>query len=106
MTNIFQIDANFGMTAAIAEMLIQSHKTDEEGKVVIELLPAIPDDWETGSVRGLCTRGGFEIDMEWAAGKIITAQISTKTGGVCKVRIRNKLIDVSLEEGEKKELVP
>lgn len=106
MTNIFQIDANFGMTAAIAEMLIQSHKTDEEGKVVIELLPAIPEDWETGSVRGLCTRGGFEIDMEWAAGRIMAAQISTKTGGVCKVRIRNKLIDVSLEEGEKKELVP
>lgn len=100
INNIFQIDANFGMTAAIAEMLIQSHKTDQEENVIIELLPAIPSDWGSGSVTGLCARGGFVIDMEWAEGKITSAQITSKTGGDCKVRIHDQLIAVSLKEGE------
>lgn len=104
IVNIFQIDANFGMTAVIAEMLIQSHKTDQDGIVEIELLPSLPDDWARGSVSGLCTRGGFVVDMEWADGKITSAEIRSKTGGRCKVRIHDQLIDVSLKEGETRTL--
>lgn len=102
---ILQIDANFGMTSAMAEMLIQSHRKDDDNKVVIALLPAIPADWATGSVTGLCARGGFVVDMEWQAGKIIAAEITSKTGGSCKVRIHDQLMDVTLKKGEKRALV-
>lgn len=91
----FQIDANFGATAGISEMLLQSH-TDE-----IRLLPALPSDWKNGEVTGLCARGGFVVDLKWQEGKLIKANIHSKQGGIAKIKYKNQaIIIIDTKPGE------
>jgi alpha-L-fucosidase 2 len=78
----FQIDGNFGYTAGVAEMLLQSQE-GEIGNRTVELLPALPDAWANGSVNGLKTRGNFEVSMNWSAGKLTTASFLSVGGNSC-----------------------
>jgi alpha-L-fucosidase 2 len=91
----FQIDGNFGATAGVAEMLVQSHLSE------IQLLPALPDAWKEGHVKGLIARGNFEIEMWWKDGKLTKAFITSRKGGVCKLRTDAALqIKGSVQHGE------
>ena len=76
----FQIDGNFGGTAGIAEMLVQSHEDE------IHFLPALPDAWPEGSITGLCARGGFEVDMQWTNGRLQEVSVLSYLGLPCRLQ--------------------
>jgi alpha-L-fucosidase 2 len=90
----FQIDANFGITAAIGEMLLQS-QVDK-----IKLLPALPDAWKNGKVSGLRARGGFEVDMAWQDGKLTSVKIHSDMGEPCAVSYAGKTVNFNIKKGK------
>lgn len=103
-SNIFQIDGNFGLTAAMAEMLIQSHRKDENGHFIIDLLPALPKQWSSGSFSGLRARGGFTVDLSWQEGVPVSVEVYSENGGDCSVRFGDKIAQVSLAAGARQKL--
>ncbi|HWR98985.1 MAG TPA: glycoside hydrolase family 95 protein [Prolixibacteraceae bacterium] len=97
----FQIDSNFGYSAAVAEMLLQSHIGNWESGHEIHLLPALPSAWPDGMVKGLIARGGFTVDMEWKAGKLVRALILSNQGNKTKICYNGKIIELKPAKGTK-----
>ena len=99
----FNIDGNYGAGAGIIEMLLQSHETKNvDGKdiPIIELLPALPDVWNSGQIGGLRAAGGFEVDMEWQEGKLVSAKIKSLFGNEGILRYGNTDSILDLKKGE------
>jgi alpha-L-fucosidase 2 len=91
--NIFVIDGNFGGTAAIAEMLLQSHSGE------INLLPALPEKWHTGKAAGLRAKGNVEVDMTWENGSLVEATIKAFSAGHTLLRYNEQTVPILLEPG-------
>ena len=90
----FQIDCNFGYTAGVAEMLLQSHDD------AVQLLPALPDAWNKGEISGLKARGGFTVDMKWEAGQLTATTIHSSVGGTLRIRSYVPLKGEGLKKAE------
>jgi len=94
----FQIDGNFGSTAGMTEMLVQSQGD------CIEILPSLPDAWSTGSFKGIKARGNFEIDAEWTDGKVISLKITSNSGNDCIVKCNGETFSFETKAGNSYDL--
>ena len=95
----FQIDGNFGGTAGVTEMLLQSHAG------CLDLLPSLPDAWADGSITGLRARGNFGVDLQWRGGKFAEARITSGSGGVCHLRYGALTLDFDTQKGKSYKVV-
>lgn len=95
----FQIDGNFGGTAGITEMLLQSHMG------FIQLLPALPDAWANGSISGICAKGNFEVSISWKEGQLEKATILSKSGAPCTLRYKDDSLAFKTAKGRKYEFI-
>jgi alpha-L-fucosidase 2 len=90
----FQIDGNFGGAAGIGEMFVQSHTK------YIDLLPALPSALSNGEVKGICARGGFQLNINWSDGNLRSVDVLSLAGGECLLRYKDKTVSFKTEKGK------
>ncbi len=110
-SNVFQIDGNLGQTAAIGEMLLQSHVCDANGVYEVDLLPALPvlqvrlkESWADGEVKGLRARGALDVDIAWKAGRLSKVRVTSAKGGKWRVRYGASVVALELRAAQTREL--
>ena len=96
----FQIDGNFGGTAGVCEMLMQSQFTVHNSQCIIELLPALPEQWKDGAVSGLCARGGYEVSFEWKGGYVRSCSITAKNNGTVTLKYNGQQKTIKMKAGK------
>ena len=96
----FQIDGNFGGTAGVCEMLMQSQFTVHNSQCIIELLPALPEQWKDGAVSGLCARGGYEVSFEWKGGYVRSCSITAKNNGTVTLKYNDQQKTIKMKAGK------
>jgi alpha-L-fucosidase 2 len=99
----YQADGNYGATAGIAEMLMQSHLRASPAPAqhyIIDLLPALPNAWKEGSVSGLRARGGFEVSFSWKDGKITSAAVRSLAGNPVRLRANGNVVDLETDKDQ------
>ena len=96
----FQIDGNFGGTAGVCEMLMQSSWNEERGMWNVELLPACPEQWKEGYVSGLCARGGYEVSFEWKTGGVRSCTIKAKNNGTITLLYNGQQKTIKMKAGQ------
>jgi alpha-L-fucosidase 2 len=102
----FQIDGNFGFLSGLNEMLLQSHRTYTDPAYpndiffIADLLPALPVAWQSGKINGLCSRGGFVFNIEWADGKLKYADVKSTSGTRLKVVYHGKEVELKMQQGD------
>ncbi len=102
----FQIDSNFGATAGIVEMLLQSEQRSPDGTYTLELLPALPKAWPAGSAKGLRARGGFIVDQEWREGRLVSARITSLSGRPARLRYLGQVEDILVARNGSQDFYP
>jgi len=96
----FMIDGNLGLAASMNEMLMQSHRKNTKGQVIIDLLPALPSAWENGRIEGIRARGGVELSIEWKKGKLFSVKAYSETGTPCEFHYKNALLELKVNKGK------
>ena len=96
----FQIDGNFGATSGIVEMLLQSHLRDKKGDFYLDILPALPSVWATGSISGLKARGGFEVAIDWNNSKLNSVKVKSLLGNEMNLRYNGNVIQRETTAGQ------
>jgi len=96
----FQIDGNFGATSGITEMFLQTHLKNTEGNYILHILPALPGALPNGTIKGLCARGGFEIDLQWANGTLIALKVLSNQGNDCTIMYGDISVNLKTKSGE------
>lgn len=95
-----QVDGNLAVSGGLPELLVQSHLRNPDGTFIIDLLPALPSGWPTGSVTGLRVRGGFEVDIEWEAGRLKQATVTSISGKTGTLRYGEKVVTLEMKPGQ------
>lgn len=96
----FQIDGNFGLTAGITEALLQSQRRDGQNGFILDLLPALPSAWPDGYITGIRARGGFEVDIQWAGGKLKQLAVKSLNGNDCTLQYGKQSIKLRTQPGQ------